>query len=410
MARAIKSQDNVTTPATNFHTFPNTGSLNFAGLGGGTAVASSDVTRGVNSTLKLTTAAGVNAEVRKTAAFDMRNRKMGIWVYVPDYTQWSSFLIYVGSANFVAFSNFTYNFASADKQYNGWHFIDTQPDAWTGGTPTDFTITQQDFKIRCAPQASTAAVCYFDSIEVSQTNRAKLILTYDDSYAGPWTDAFGVQYANGLGLKANFAITANQVDLNATWLTSAQMSAIYAAGNDFCTHGQHGALGVATNGANAVLDDILFNRDFLEVRGYTRASRFYVYPNGVYQQFAGDRWILDQLKIAGMVAARGTMSPITMQPKVGSQNLFQLPHIGMQAADAPATVLANVDLLIRRGQTAFLMFHDIVAAGATATQVNSADHKTVIDGLALRVRQGSLDVPSLSAWWTGLNFGTVPAQ
>ncbi len=118
-------------PATNFHTFPNTGSLNFAGLGGGTAVASSDVTRGVNSTLKLTTAAGVNAEVRKTAAFDMRNRKMGIWVYVPDYTQWSSFLIYVGSANFVAFSNFTYNFASADKQYNGWHFIDTQPDAWT---------------------------------------------------------------------------------------------------------------------------------------------------------------------------------------------------------------------------------------------------------------------------------------
>ncbi len=110
-----------------------------------------------------------------------------------------------------------------------------------------------------------------------------------------------MQYANGLGLKANFAITANQVDLNATWLTSAQMSAIYAAGNDFCTHGQHGALGVATNGANAVLDDILFNRDFLEVRGYTRASRFYVYPNGVYQQFAGDRWILDQLKIAGMV-------------------------------------------------------------------------------------------------------------
>lgn len=409
MARAIKPQNHVSIPATNFHTFPDTGTLNLAGLGGGTAVASSDFTRGSNQTLKVTTAAGVNAEVRKTAAYDIRNRKMGIWVYVPDYTQWSNFLLYVGSSGFAAFSNWTYSFAAADKQYNGWHFIDTQPDNWTGGTPTDFTIAQQDFKIRCTPQASTVAVCYLDSIEVGQWNRPKLLLTYDDGYSASWTDAFGIQYANGLGLKANLAITAAQIDANATWLSSAQLAAAYAAGNDLVTHGEHGASGVATNGANAVLDGILFNRNFLETRGYTRGSRFYVYPNGFYQLSAGDQWILNQLKIAGMLAARGTVTPVTMQPKVGSQNLYQLPIIGMQAADAPATVIASIDLLIRRGQTSFLMFHEIVAAGAATTQVNSADHKTVMDAIALRVRQGLLDVPTCSAWWTSLNYGSALA-
>jgi len=405
MARSALPRDHVTAAPAALHTFPNTASLNLTGLGGGTAIASSEYTRGSNQTLKVTTAAGVNAEVRKTAAYYMPNKKMGIWVYVPDYTQWSSFLLYVGSAGFAAFSNFTYSFAAADKQYNGWHYIDAQPDNWTGGTPTDFTITQQDWKIRCTPQASTVATCYFDLVEYGQWNRPKLLLTYDDGYSASWTDAFGIQYANGLGLKANLAITAAQIDANATWLSSAQLAAAYAAGNDLVTHGEHGASGVATNGANAVLDGILFNRNFLETRGYTRGSRFYVYPNGFYQLSAGDQWILNQLKIAGMLAARGTVTPVTMQPKVGSQNLYQLPIIGMQAADAPATVIASIDLLIRRGQTSFLMFHEIVAAGATSTQVNSADHKTVIDGIIGRVRQGLLDVPTCSQWLASLYGG-----
>ncbi|MBI2798963.1 MAG: hypothetical protein HYX63_01550 [Gammaproteobacteria bacterium] len=406
MARAILQRDNLVTPPMNFHTFPNTGSLNLSAVGsGGSAVASSDFTRAANQTLKCTTGAGMNLEVRKTAAYTMNNRRMGIWVYVPDYTLWSSFLLYVGSANFAAFSNFTYSFGAADKQYNGWHYIDTQADGWAGGTPTDFTITQQDWKIRCIPQPSKVAVCYFDLVECAYWHRAKLLLTYDDENAGAWTDTFGIQYANTLGLKANLAIIASQVGTNVQWMTTAQVEAAYAAGNDLIVHGLHGSNGVLSNGESQVLIDVLANRDYLDSNDWTRGSRFYVYPNGTYQGYAGDLSVLNPIKTAGMLAARGTVSPVTMQPKIGSANLYYLTHIGMQAADAPATVISRIDSLIQRGQIAFLMFHDIVAAGATTTQVNSADHKTVVDAIASRMRQGLIDVPTFSQWYTSLIGG-----
>lgn len=398
VTRATLPTNLVTAPATTFHTFNTTSGLNLSALNGGSATISTEISRSSTSTLKCVSNGASLMEVRKTAAFSMPGRKMGIWVYVPDYTAISSFLLYVGSSGFAAFSNFTYSFASTDKQYNGWHFIDTQPDNWTGGTPTDFTIAQADFKIRITPAGASGCTCYFDVIEYGYRNRTKALVSFDDGYASAWTDSNGIAYANSLGIRCSLGIIAEQIDSVATWLTSSELAAVYAAGNDLLPHGAT-SLGTIKL-YPAIVADLKTNRNFLADRGYTRGVNHYIYPNGVYQIAAGDPTIANALTEVGITGfARGTSTPITFPTRIGNGNLKLLPIIGLSAGESPSTILTRVDAAIARGQSFCLMFHDVIAGATSGISVNSTDLKTIFDGLSTRMKQGLLDCETYSSFY-----------
>ncbi len=373
----------------------------FAGAGSSIALnTDAQFIRQGSGSLKVTCNRGSAAptNVRSTHAISILNPlgRFGWWVYVTDYTLLSTITLAVYSTYNTDFYFQSYSFGDADKQFNGWHWVSLARDQFGGttGAPDWDAKPFTTVELRFNQAGATQVVCYIDACFAAFKARPKLILWADDGYES-WHD-LGLPEVESRGLRATHGIIASLID-EATYMTSAELDAIYQRGHDLVVHGATALDAVGDIGAD--LDE---NQEFLISNGWTRGAFHYVYPNGVYQLSAGDTTIADALRARGFLTARGTASPRNYNTAYGLGDAgYLLPIIGGQAADAPATLLTRVGQAITRGDNCGVMFHRIVASGASGIEYNTPDLATFLDGVVELVEAGSIDVVTASQWWAG---------
>lgn len=386
-------------------TFYNRPSTDYQVVGAGSAIATSTaVSRTGSQTLKVTcnrgSAAGtdINALHAWTSIISFAGR-VGIWVYVPDYTLLSNMILKVshGDATYTNGAFQTYSFADGDKKFNGWHFVAFNKAEFTGvyGTP-DWTAEIDAVRLTITQNSATAVDVYLDVAVAAWRAKPKLFITADDGYRSWFT--LGLPILDSLGLKCTASIIGAQVDLNSTWVTSAQLESAYANGHDLCVHGATQMSDASFTSDAVRLADIRANRDFLTQRGYTRGANFYVWPNGVYQLVGAPDQLINLISGEGFVAARGTTTSKYTKYAAGfPQSKFLMPVIGPTGSDAVSTFTGLVDNAITYGDIAFAMYHEILSTGASgATQRNFSDFQRDMEYVAAKRDAGLLDVVTVS--------------
>ena len=361
--------------------------------GGATVAIDTAVTRDGNPTLRVTRATAGTSTVRilhtKEPVLD-RNGRVGVWVFVEDYTKLTSFIPKIALADDTFGTGYfqTYNFADADKQFNGWHFVSFSGAEWTGTWGAPNWATQPVFQIWFDIITSGAnCTVRFDQWQIGWAGVPQILIIDDDGYAGWFTR--GLPVLNAYGLKSAASIIGEIIGTNATWATEQQLARAYAQGHELVPHGAQALTSLANEAAREA--DIRKNKDWLTSRGYTKGSDFYVYPNGVYQTSAGNQEIINILKRNGFKAARGTTSPRYAKPAVGyADNRWLLPIVGMDTATSASTIKQRIDLGVENGDLMILMLHDIVKAGGTGIDVTVDKLDEVCKYIAELVGQGKL--------------------
>lgn len=390
----IRNVKRFSNPGTVFSKVQGKTLVDYEVTGGATVAINSTVTRDGSPTLSVTRATAGTSTVRilhtKDPVLD-RNGRVGVWVFVEDYTKLTSFIPKVALNNDTFDTGYfqTYSFSDADKQYNGWHFVSFSGSEWTGTWGTPNWATQSVFQIWFDVVTSGAnCTVRFDQWQIGWTGVPQIMIIDDDGYAGWFTR--GLPVLNAYGLKSAASIIGSNIGTNATWATEQMLAQSYAQGHELVPHGAQDLNSLPSEAAREA--DILSNRNWLISRGYTRGSDFYVYPNGVYQTSPGNQEIINILKRNGFKAARGTTSPRYAKPAVGyADNRWLLPIIGMDTATSAATVKQRIDLGVANGDLMILMLHEIVKSGGSGIDVTINKLDDVCKYIAELVGQGKLE-------------------
>lgn len=333
------------------------------------------------------------------------NRQVGVWVYIPDHTKIDSIIIYAAKeSGYTNFITFTYRLMLSSGNHNrfdGWHFIETNPGGWAsgGGTVGTGVDTWAAMKFRVTPSSGNSGVSvYFDDLWINRRARAAVLITADDGYAS--FETRGLPILDAAGFKVTLSIPAVNIDTTATWMTTAGLQSAAADGHAIITHG---ATNLTTLTLSEAIADILENQDFLVSIGLGQDRHHYVLPNGGY-----DSTVKQALIATNCISARGVVKPVAVPISAGfGDRRYYYNIIGGEQSDTPTALLGYVDTAVTDGQTAVLMFHDIVASGASAAiEYNEANFQTLVDGLVRRYRNGLIDVMTVPNWYLSL---TQPA-
>lgn len=406
MAQAILHGRFLAKAGTMISTYESTANYAFAGTGSSIALNTDpQFIRQGDASLQVNCNRGSAnpTNVRSTHVLSILNPlgRFGWWVFVTDYTKLTSITLAVYSTYNTDFFFQSYSFADLDKQFNGWHWVSLARDQFGGttGSPDWDTKPFTTVELRFNQNSATPTTVYIDACFAAFKARPKLIIYADDGYKS-WFD-LAVPELEARGFRATHGIIGALVGTS-IFMTASDLAALYEAGHDLVVHGE-----TALNMISDIAADIAANQGFLLAHGWTRGAFHYVYPNGVHQLSAGDPTIANALRARGFLTARTTATPRYWNSAYGlGARDYKLPTIGGLASDSPATLLTRVGLATTRGDDCAIMFHKIVASGASGIQYNSADLVTFLDGVKSQVDGDQLDVVTASQWWDG--FTALP--
>lgn len=227
-------------------------------------------------------------------------------------------------------------------------------------------------------------------IRFASKSRPKVVLAFDAGYSGVYD--YVKPMMDAVGMVATVNVTRASID-TATFMTTTQLQALYAAGWDMGVRNgaQHDTFATLPLLTAEMVAAKAWNVD----RGMSRGSNHCIYPVGVMTENSRAALIA-----AGFNTARTTFTRY-VTPEVGSAGVFTLPCLSMSGASYYATAKAYIDDCIALGKTAFMYTHQ-VAPSLPAGGLTTADVSKIIDYLADKQAQGILDVCTISQWYSGL--------
>ena len=259
-------------------------------------------------------------------------------------------------------------------------------------------------------------------------------LFFDGQYSGQ--HKYARQILGAYGLRASLGVIPYWIDGHPSYpgsgghvtgtMTLAQLINMYDAGHEFIHHtgtvGPTGAEDVGWDNTTkypdgyeyaGVLADVVASQTWMRQNGFTRGIGYGVvgFTNGLVntQTLARRTNISTALRDAGMLAMRQLTSTYNSSHYGCAEEscLLVTPSQSVTSGTATATVIAHLDSIEARGGWSGLTFHDIVLSGATGNNYNVADLETVIDNLAVRVKDGRMRVLLFSEAMRELsNIGT----
>lgn len=218
------------------------------------------------------------------------------------------------------------------------------------------------------------------------TGRAKVIIEFDDNFISQYTQAF--PYMGMYGLPGTVAVIKDRVG-TAGYCTKAQLDDMAGAGWGMVVHGDfpHNSLT-----RDQLLADVRSNRDYV-AQNWPDGTKHYVYPAGVTATFS--KSVLAEL---GFSTGRTTINGL-QSTHYGVDDPLCLWSLGIAQSTGVAAILARVDAAIAAGTTVRLNGHEIVQTITDATnQMTIADFRTLIDGIAQRVRDQKIDAVTVPFW------------
>ena len=357
--------------------------------GGSAELDAVNVKNGTNSIKLIPPAGGGDCFYDKTISANLSDAsRITFWLYIPTLTGLNHIAFYLSSVtNYSKFFSVWYDIAGG-RFHKGWNVFSIPRSEWGVTGSEAWTNTFQRFRVRMNGTGGTSVS--FDSVYTKSWNRAKCIITFDDSMTTAYTE--GYTYMATKGLKGTMYNIRAAID-NTGGMTLAQAQTMYDAGWDMSLHG---ATNLTTFTYAEMMADIAYNKQFLLDNGFTRNNchKHYAYPNGGYNDT-----VLQAMADSGMTTAR-TIIDTTQSHYV--EEPYLLSRQGIFNTTTIAEAKAYVDLAIARGEAILLNFHQLVASPTVDTQWSITNFQALMDYIKQKQDYGFLDVVTISEWYNGL--------
>lgn len=323
------------------------------------------------------------------------NSTFSFWLYIPDIEDTPSVRLYLSDQE--NFSTYYYRTMSKDLlparfTKNGWNlmYLHTSDFQSVGGPTWDTTM----IKLRIQLSTDNRNLVIIDSLRYQPKAKTKVLFTWDDAHETQYTE--GYLYTQPLGINMTYYLETDAID-STNSLTSSHLATMYAAMEDLGNHTiDHTDLSSVS--AAVGLSKITGARDFLNIRGYTRASNHFAYPFG---EGAIIPSIQDTVTAAGMVTARGVNFYLTGTAN-GVSNPLSIGCFNLGSADSLAARKQNIDDALAEGNTVIFYGHKLVVTAGDSTEWDIADFQALVDYALSKQNQGLLDIVTISDWYDDL--------
>ncbi|MCK4578855.1 MAG: polysaccharide deacetylase family protein, partial [Candidatus Marinimicrobia bacterium] len=251
-------------------------------------------------------------------------------------------------------------------------------------------------RLRVTCQADTGknvSIC-FDDLRYDPAGKAKCILCFDDTYANVYDNAKPKMDTNG---QAGVAFICSNSVGGAGILTKAQLTTMQTAGWDISNHTKtHMHIGGAGCSQVMMEEEIDVAHEWLVDNGFSDGARFFAYPYGEYNQAiltkVGERHRIARSIITGSYQPHFDM--------FDDDQDFLVKMRQPTSSIAPATVNGWIDDAITQKGLLVLIFHKIVASGASGdNEYNKADFETISNYLKTKEDAVQINVITFSDYY-----------
>ena len=323
-----------------------------------------------------------NVNIYKTISMNLSGGKsVSLWVYIVDATKVSDIGLYL-------YTGGTYK----DYQWNanlvsGWNHLKIPKGLMYHTGDFGATFTQMTVRMMLVAGANPTN-CYFDRVTVGMECIPKVLLSFDDGRAAFYSIVFPLLQARNM--RCTVFIVQTLVGASG-YMSLAQLQEMEATGlvdvaNHTWSHGDLSTLSYADQ-----YTEINNMRNYLMVNGFNRGKNVLAYPLGGYNANT-----LTACADIGIQVARTTHNNQQGQP---AENTLTFNTIGFSSSSSLTTIMAQIALAINQGDCLSLNGHNIVASGASGSDVTTAVLTTVLDYLIQR----KVEVVTFAEWYNGLS-------
>jgi peptidoglycan/xylan/chitin deacetylase (PgdA/CDA1 family) len=310
------------------------------------------------------------------------NKQFSLWIYVSeeDWKNLSSVQLYI-SPLAAWWNSYIWSDLPISRMYPGWNLWILEPSDFFNVGDVDINSTMVKLIIRIWPKTGKITSVTFGEIRGDTFSSPRVVFTFDDAYASVYNNAF--TYMESKGVKGTAYVVPNLIN-TANHMTLAQLQELYDAGWDIANHTlSHASLSMLTDelvttGGDDVAQEIAGCAEWLNSKGFDRASNHLAYPAGGYHNTIE---FLSLIKQSGVITARtsgeGFMLGEYIQNNVNSmklpsQTIYSTTHT---LQDVKNTITETK----RRGATVILQFHSILGSPAQAIEWATSDFQSLID-------------------------------
>lgn len=333
-------------------------------------------------------------------------------VWIEDYTKINTIKVRfsMGDTTFTNHFEFLYSVgpgAATWSKRNGWHLLSCGTGDWTSsGSPDWATQTVNAIRILFLnASGQNNARIVFDDLILNQKAKAKALLMCDGTYASQYSFVWPTLKA--LGMRATFSATPGDPG-SAGRMTIAQIKELLGYGNAVVPRNST-TMNTQTT-VDACVADVSAAQNYLKTNFGTDGeigSRFLTYAQGKYfisgasdGDMSVPNALASQLGIIGGRTTDSTNSAGYMSLGFDNypSNIMTAPIIGSWSGNTLATLKANVDTAIDRGQAFVYFVHD-------PTYGSFDDPNTVrqlYEYIALKKSQGLIDDVTWPEFYDGM--------
>ena len=330
---------------------------------------STNYIRGLQSMQQTTDGIGSTIQSRKTiTSTDLTGKMLVVQFMVSDITKLSSVRVRASSDTFTNYYDWQIVANSSIVTDSNTWFRVTLPFgiASTTGAPNRAAITNVAVLCTDNNTGSTINVNWGSLATVAEASAAAITFRFDDGWATQFTA--GKPVLDTYNFKASYFIIPDFVGTTG-YMTLSQIQTLRNNGSDICAHHQTDYTTMSVPQLEKVLQN---TKDYLYSNGFHRGTDFVAYPNGGFNETIAPT-IRKFFKAGLLVTSTGHE---TMPPG----DRYRLRIYNVTSSVAPATLTAAIDTAVTNKEWLILMFHKIVASGATGTvEYNKADLQTVVD-------------------------------
>lgn len=279
------------------------------------------------------------------------------------------------------------------------------------GTPNFASTQVEKISLSHAPiNAGDMSELWFYGLEFAPARanrRATLSIGADDCLVRWYTEGIPVLQSYGI-YKSYQSVIYDQIG-EAGFQTKAQVNAFLQSGGECIVHGPKGMYSAETgdlsmyNTYSEVVDDLAYNKKGLIAEGWAKngSEDIYVFPRSVYQKAAGDDTIYRAVRSLFKVA-RITNGGTFCRDRLDSHSGIRIIGHTWSAADEAANIAAVIASIadgVANGFDMCLMFHDVTASPASATEISAANLAIICAEVAKWVALGWLDIMTPTEQW-----------
>lgn len=359
---------------------------------GGTAAVSDDSTnfrQGAQS-VKLTTDATVASVAIKTVSLDLSSvDNFLLWVYVADVTKVTDVSVVFSSQADLS-KKYTITFDADDFKNNGWCPLIWKKAQMTNTGTDSFSNTMIRLQLTCTPTGGGTELSFDDLRHSYNTGgKAAVIWVFDDNYISHYNDVAPIFEANGQRIVC--AIVGNLIDVGGR-MSVAQMTELYNNGHDMVNH-SYSHPDLTTQNDAQLTTQIVDTKATLDGYGYTRSSKFFVYPSSSSNETVIAKVKLDHVMARTGYATNAKKNGIPHTVLGDNDREFRIESYSM-GTSGTATVQGWIDNAIASRSLIIIYQHDATVGNGVLSRLQSLS-----DYCKTKQDEGVLDVLTFSEYY-----------